>query len=84
MVLWPAGRKGIFLRGLAYFWRCMDPDCGKLLGENIEECDEFDPKQLTYVDGHKWHSDVKPRAHDNRITNKRRKVAAKRGGGIAP
>ncbi|MFC1451934.1 DEAD/DEAH box helicase [Verrucomicrobiota bacterium] len=28
-----------FLRGLAPFWRCTNPDCGKLLGEGITECD---------------------------------------------
>jgi ATP-dependent helicase YprA (DUF1998 family) len=28
-----------FLRGLARFWRCTNPLCGKLLGEGIDECD---------------------------------------------
>jgi ATP-dependent helicase YprA (DUF1998 family) len=27
------------LRGLARFWRCTNPQCGKLLGEEVEECD---------------------------------------------
>ncbi len=35
-----------FLRGLAHFWRCTNPDCGKLLGENIEECDECESRAL--------------------------------------
>lgn len=29
-----------FLRGLARFWRCTNPECGKLVGEEIDECDE--------------------------------------------
>jgi len=28
-----------FLRGLARFYRCVNPDCGKLLGEGIDTCD---------------------------------------------
>jgi len=35
-----------FLRGLAHFWRCTNPDCGKLLGERIEQCDECDSRAL--------------------------------------
>lgn len=29
-----------FLRGLAKFWRCTNPECGKLVGEEIDECDD--------------------------------------------
>jgi len=29
-----------FLRGLVPFWRCTNPDCGKLLNEGVAECDE--------------------------------------------
>ena len=31
---------------------------------------DCEPKLLIYVDGLKWHSDVKQRTHDNRVTNK--------------
>ena len=29
-----------FLRGLAHFWRCTNPVCGKLVGEGVDECDD--------------------------------------------
>lgn len=29
-----------FLRGLAKFWRCTNPECGKLVGQDIDECDD--------------------------------------------
>ena len=35
-----------FLRGLARFWRCTNPSCGKLLGEGIGECDQCGSKSL--------------------------------------
>ncbi|NOT01453.1 MAG: DEAD/DEAH box helicase [Phycisphaerales bacterium] len=35
-----------FLRGLAHFWRCTNPECGKLLAENIEQCDECESRAL--------------------------------------
>ncbi|HKI16410.1 MAG TPA: helicase-related protein, partial [Isosphaeraceae bacterium] len=35
-----------FLRGLARFWRCTNPGCGKLLGEGIGECDQCGSKSL--------------------------------------
>jgi len=35
-----------FLRGLARFWRCTNPACGKLLGEEIGECDLCGSKSL--------------------------------------
>jgi len=31
---------------------------------------DCEPKLLIYVDGLQWHSNVKQRTHDNRITNK--------------
>jgi ATP-dependent helicase YprA (DUF1998 family) len=35
-----------FLRGLARFWRCTHPDCGKLVGEGVDECDECGSRTL--------------------------------------
>jgi hypothetical protein len=35
-----------FLRGLARFWRCTNRSCGKLLGEEIGECDHCGAKSL--------------------------------------
>lgn len=35
-----------FLRGLAKFWRCTNPDCGKLVGEGVDECDECQSRTL--------------------------------------
>lgn len=35
-----------FLRGLARFWRCTNPDCGKLVGEGVDECDECQSRTL--------------------------------------
>jgi len=35
-----------FLRGLARFYRCTNPDCGKLLGEGIDTCDECGCRSL--------------------------------------
>lgn len=35
-----------FLRGLARFWRCTNPDCGKLVGEGIDECDACHARTL--------------------------------------
>jgi ATP-dependent helicase YprA (DUF1998 family) len=35
-----------FLRGLARFWRCTNPACGRLLGEGIGECDGCGSKSL--------------------------------------
>ena len=35
-----------FLRGLARFWRCTNPACGKLLDAEIGECDECGCKSL--------------------------------------
>jgi ATP-dependent helicase YprA (DUF1998 family) len=35
-----------FLRGLARFWRCTSPTCGKLLGEGIDRCDECQSRSL--------------------------------------
>ena len=29
-----------FLRGLARFWRCTNPDCGRLMGEGVDSCTE--------------------------------------------
>ena len=29
-----------FLRGLAKFWRCTNPECAKLVGQDIDECDD--------------------------------------------
>jgi ATP-dependent helicase YprA (DUF1998 family) len=35
-----------FLRGLARFWRCTNPDCGKLVAEGVDECDECQARTL--------------------------------------
>jgi ATP-dependent helicase YprA (DUF1998 family) len=35
-----------FLRGLARFWRCTNPGCGKLLDTEIGECDDCGSKSL--------------------------------------
>ncbi len=35
-----------FLRGLARFWRCTNPGCGKLVGEGVDECDECGSRTL--------------------------------------
>jgi len=35
-----------FLRGLVPFWRCTNPDCGRLLGEAVGECDECGARAL--------------------------------------
>jgi superfamily II DNA/RNA helicase/very-short-patch-repair endonuclease len=35
-----------FLRGLARFWRCTNPDCGKLLDTAQDACDECGAKSL--------------------------------------
>jgi ATP-dependent helicase YprA (DUF1998 family) len=35
-----------FLRGLARFWRCTNPDCGKLVGEGVDECDQCQSRTL--------------------------------------
>jgi len=35
-----------FLRGLVPFWRCTNPECGKLLGEGIVACDVCGAKSL--------------------------------------
>ena len=33
-------------RGLVPFWRCTNPDCGKLHGESVTECDACGAKTL--------------------------------------
>ncbi len=35
-----------FLRGLARFWRCTNPDCGKLVGEGVDECEGCQSRTL--------------------------------------
>jgi ATP-dependent helicase YprA (DUF1998 family) len=35
-----------FLRGLARFWRCTNPVCGKLVGEGVDECDACKSRTL--------------------------------------
>ncbi|HPU74187.1 MAG TPA: DEAD/DEAH box helicase [Bryobacteraceae bacterium] len=35
-----------FLRGLARFWRCTNPDCGKLLDSGVETCDACGSRSL--------------------------------------
>jgi len=35
-----------FLRGLARFWRCVNPDCGSLLQEGISVCTKCGSKTL--------------------------------------
>jgi len=35
-----------FLRGLARFWRCTDPGCGRLLSEGVETCDRCGARAL--------------------------------------
>lgn len=35
-----------FLRGLARFYRCTNPNCGKLLGEGIDTCDDCGCRSL--------------------------------------
>ncbi len=35
-----------FFRGLARFWRCTNPECGRLLGEGIEICDACGARSL--------------------------------------
>jgi hypothetical protein len=35
-----------FMRGLARFWRCTNPDCGRLLGEGEEECPKCGSRTL--------------------------------------
>ncbi len=39
-----------------------------LTGADFADLD-CEPKLLLYVDGFEWHSDVKQRTHDNRVTN---------------
>lgn len=35
-----------FLRGLARFWRCTNPDCGRLMNENVWTCGECSSRTL--------------------------------------